>query len=243
MRLKKCMIIASGIAILSISTSFSSFATELIGFEAPSGTTTSVEVLESLGDDDGVGEQAAAEEAVKSIKDTQEAKTAQTAQDTAASNTESVGPVATQTASDDSTSGPGAVKKGKEVSASSTDVGDSREKLKAFALSLVGNRYVYGGTNPSTGFDCSGFTKYVYKHALGIDLLRSSAMQATMGREVSLSELEVGDLLIYARSGRINHVSMYIGDGRIVHAATSKTGVITDRLEYRTPIKAIRIVE
>lgn len=234
MRLKKCMIIASGIAILSISTSFSSFATELIGFEAPSGTTTSVEVLESLGDDDGVEDTA------------QEAGSAQgtkAAQDTVVSNTENIGPVASKTTNDDSTSGPGAVKKENEVSTSSTSASDSREKLKAFALSLVGNRYVYGGTNPSTGFDCSGFTKYVYKHALGIDLLRSSAMQATMGREVSLGELEVGDLLIYARSGRINHVSMYIGDGRIVHAATSKTGVITDRLEYRTPIKAIRIVE
>lgn len=239
MRLKKCMIIASGIAILSISTSFSSFATELIGFDAPSGTTTSVEVLESLGDDDGVEDTAQEAESTQEIKTAQETKATQ---DQATSNTENVGPVASKTTNDDATSGPGA-KKTEEVGETSGDAEQSREKLKAFALSLVGNRYVYGGTNPSTGFDCSGFTKYVYKNALGIDLLRSSAMQATMGREVSLGELEVGDLLIYARSGRINHVSMYIGDGRIVHAATSKTGVITDRLEYRTPIKAIRIVE
>ena len=86
--------------------------------------------------------------------------------------------------------------------------------VAGFAKKLVGTRYVYGGTSPRTGFDCSGFVRYVYAH-FGLALPHSSYAQYALGRRVARSALRPGDLVFFDGLG---HVGMYIGNGQFVHA-------------------------
>lgn len=100
------------------------------------------------------------------------------------------------------------------------------------ALSFVGYPYVYGGSSPK-GFDCSGFTSYIYKQ-FGYSLNRTCSGQLDNGTPVSMSELQPGDLVIFKKyassSGRASHVGIYIGGGEFVHASTAKVGVIVNKL-------------
>jgi len=92
---------------------------------------------------------------------------------------------------------------------------------------LLGIRYKYGGTDEN-GFDCSGFTGYVFA-AFGIDLPRDSRSQAGLGVKIDKSELRIGDLVFFNTDGkRISHVGIYIGDGKMAHASTSQGTTITD---------------
>jgi cell wall-associated NlpC family hydrolase len=90
------------------------------------------------------------------------------------------------------------------------------------ALAQVGDAYVYGASGPDA-FDCSGLTQYAYS-AAGVSLPHSSRSQAGMGRAVSVSELQPGDLLFYYSP--TSHVAMYIGNGQMVHASTSSKPVM-----------------
>ena len=112
-----------------------------------------------------------------------------------------------------------------------------RQQVVDYALSFVGGRYVWGGTDPHTGADCSGFTGYILRNAGGVAISRSSAEQAGEGRTVSAENMQPGDLLFYAKGGGVNHVAMYIGNGQIVHASSSKTGIIVSAWNYRTPVR------
>lgn len=104
-----------------------------------------------------------------------------------------------------------------------------------YALQFVGNPYVWGGTNLVTGADCSGFTQSVYGH-FGISIPRTSGEQAHFGKVIAYEDMEPGDLICYS-----GHVSMYIGDGRIVHAASAKAGIcVTDDPAYRTIVSIRR---
>ncbi len=90
------------------------------------------------------------------------------------------------------------------------------------AQSLVGVKYTYGGTSPETGFDCSGFTQYVFG-SFGIKLERVAADQAKQGVEVKQEELLPGDLVFSDTDGgnnNINHVGIYIGDGKFISATS-----------------------
>ena len=118
----------------------------------------------------------------------------------------------------------------------------ARNQVVELALQLVGSRYVYGGNDPRTGVDCSGFTSYVMKHGAGVQLNRSSRGQASQGRAVSAAEIRPGDLVFYSSGGRINHVALYIGNGQVVHASTEKTGVKISNWNYREPTKIIRVL-
>lgn len=100
--------------------------------------------------------------------------------------------------------------------------------IVATAKKYLGYKYVYGGSSPSTGFDCSGFTSYVFKQH-GITLNRTSAGQYSNGVAVSRSNLQPGDLVMFGKSS-ITHVAIYIGGGQIIHASTPSTGVRIDSL-------------
>lgn len=123
-------------------------------------------------------------------------------------------------------------------SASNSSAGTSNaslgQQIASYAQQFVGNPYVYGGTSLTNGADCSGFVQSVYKN-YGISLPRTSGEQGASGRAVgSLSEAQPGDLLWYS-----GHIAIYIGNGQIVHASTSKTGIIISNATYR-PILSIR---
>ena len=100
--------------------------------------------------------------------------------------------------------------------------------IVATAKKYLGYNYTYGGSSPSTGFDCSGFTSYVFKQH-GISLNRTAAGQYSNGVAVSRANLQPGDLVMFGKSG-INHVAIYIGGGKIIHASTPSTGVRIDSL-------------
>lgn len=117
-----------------------------------------------------------------------------------------------------------------------------RSQVVDFALQFVGNPYVYGGTDPNTGADCSGFTSYVLRHAAGVSLSHSSTAQSGEGRAVSVEEMKPGDLLFYSNGFRINHVALYAGNGQVVHASTKKTGIKTSPWNYRTPVKIVSVI-
>lgn len=117
-----------------------------------------------------------------------------------------------------------------------------RRDIADYALQFVGNRYVYGGSDPNYGVDCSGFTRYVLQHAANISLPHSSTSQSRYGEKISVSELRPGDLIFYGGSGYINHVALYIGDGNIVHASSAKTGIKVSKYDYRSPVKMINVL-
>jgi cell wall-associated NlpC family hydrolase len=92
----------------------------------------------------------------------------------------------------------------------------------------VGVPYVWGGNTPAGGFDCSGFTKYVFAKQ-GIQLPRTSREQARVGQGIALDfgAFAPGDLLLFAEPGEaISHVAIYVGDGQIIHAS-SAAGEVT----------------
>ena len=116
-----------------------------------------------------------------------------------------------------------------------------RSQLVNYALQFVGNRYVWGGTSLTNGVDCSGFTMRVMEK-FGVSLPHYSGSQAQMGKKVTSATMKPGDLIFYAGSnGKVNHVAIYIGNGRIVHAASRRSGIKTSTWNYRTPV-AIRIM-
>ena len=90
-----------------------------------------------------------------------------------------------------------------------------------YAKRFRGVRYVYGGSSPRSGFDCSGFVRYVYAH-FGVSLAHSSYAQFGLGHRVGRASLRPGDLVFFDGLG---HVGIYIGNGRFIHAPHSGTRV------------------
>jgi cell wall-associated NlpC family hydrolase len=129
-----------------------------------------------------------------------------------------------------------------EVKNKADDAVDFRQSIANYGLQFVGGRYAYGGSDPRTGVDCSGFTRYVLQHAAGINLSRSSGGQASQGRAISADQMRPGDLLFYGSSRAINHVAMYIGNGQVVHSSTYSTGIKTSPWNYRAPVKIVNVI-
>ena len=113
----------------------------------------------------------------------------------------------------------------------------SHDDMVVVALSLIGTPYKYGGVSPDTGFDCSGLVQYILSLSSPITLPRSAAEMFSEGRghRITLDELKAGDLLFFriGRSKRINHVAVYIGEQRFVHAPSTGNVVRVDKLNNR----------
>jgi len=105
--------------------------------------------------------------------------------------------------------------------------GASGQAVADFALQYVGYPYVYAGEGPHA-FDCSGFTMYVVRETLGIDITHDMFTQVGMGRSVSKGELQPGDLVFFQNTFRdgLSHAGIYIGGGQFVHAENERTGVV-----------------
>ncbi len=95
-------------------------------------------------------------------------------------------------------------------------------KLTSYARDLIGTPYKYGGTSPKTGFDCSGFVDYVFRHTAGISLPHTAQQISKRGVPVKSSQLREGDLVFYDTNHQAySHVGIYLGDDRFVHAPSS----------------------
>ena len=127
------------------------------------------------------------------------------------------------------------------TSTSSSSTSTSASKVISYAKKLLGKPYVWGAQGPN-GFDCSGFTYYVYKNAAGITLPRTSSQQSRYGTAVSKSNLKPGDLVFFDTSGPNNggvtHVGMYIGNGQFIHAASGQGRVVINDLNSSYYVKA-----
>lgn len=108
-----------------------------------------------------------------------------------------------------------------------------RQAVVDFALQFEGNPYVYGGTSLTNGADCSGFVMSVFAN-FGYSLPRVAADQCAASTRKDISQLEPGDLVFYG-NGYIDHVALYIGDGKIIHASGAATGIKISNYDYQQP--------
>lgn len=122
------------------------------------------------------------------------------------------------------------------VASLAADTSDLRKTLISMAMQLRDIRYVRGGRDPSTGFDCSGFVRYVFAHAVGLDLPTNSASQFLAGLKVDRSDMKPGDLVFFRTAGkrgqgRVSHVGIYIANGQFIHSPSRGKTVRVDSLD------------
>ncbi|WP_097015942.1 C40 family peptidase [Anaerocolumna aminovalerica] len=128
-------------------------------------------------------------------------------------------------------------------SSSSNYSGNSSLRLNIvnYATRFLGNPYVWGGTSLTNGADCSGFTQSVFRDN-GVSIPRDSRSQAAGGSTISINNIQAGDLIFYSRNGVINHVAIYMGNGKVIHASSPETGIRITNYNYRQPVKAVRYI-
>jgi cell wall-associated NlpC family hydrolase len=111
---------------------------------------------------------------------------------------------------------------------------DKCKRITSLAKTKLGKKYVWGASGNKNTYDCSSFVKYVYKKQ-GIELPRTSIMQSKVGKYVKRDELQKGDLIFFdtskKRKGYVNHVGIYIGDNKFIHASSAKKKVVITSLE------------
>lgn len=120
-----------------------------------------------------------------------------------------------------------------------------RRAIVDYALQYEGYRYVHGGRSLANGTDCSGFTCYIYAD-FGYSISRTPDGQyGKAGRAISYEEIQPGDIICYSSNGgkSCTHVALYIGDGKIIHAANSRKGVIIGRADYDTIIGIRNVID
>jgi len=102
-------------------------------------------------------------------------------------------------------------------------------KIENYAKKMLGKKYVWGATGPKC-YDCSGFTQKVYRKVAGVKLPRVSYLQAKVGKRISFKKLKQGDMVFFdtekKRTGRVNHVGIYLRDGNFIHASSGGKKVI-----------------
>lgn len=130
-------------------------------------------------------------------------------------------------------------KKPSTTSSSSSSSSSSKgQQVVNYAKQFLGNPYVYGGNSLTRGTDCSGFTKLIYQK-FGKTIPRNSTSQRSAGKSVSWSNKKAGDLICY-----YGHVAIYMGNNKVIHASSAKTGIkTTSPANYRSVACVRRIVE
>ncbi|MGW3950095.1 C40 family peptidase [Streptomyces sp. NPDC004752] len=126
------------------------------------------------------------------------------------------------------------------VSTGSSTATGSAATVISFVKAQVGKAYVSGATGPSA-YDCSGLVQTAFKQ-VGISLPRVSQDQSTAGTQVSLSNLQPGDILYWGGAGSAYHVGVYVGDGMFVGAQNPSSGVVERPLSYDPPSGAVRVL-
>jgi len=113
------------------------------------------------------------------------------------------------------------------------NISDVRKALIGLAMNLRDIRYVRGGRDPSTGFDCSGFVRYVFAHAIGMQLPTNSASQFLSGLKVARADMKPGDLVFFRTHGKrnISHVGISISNGQFIHSPTTGQSVQVSSLD------------
>lgn len=122
------------------------------------------------------------------------------------------------------------------------NISSLRSQIVGYALQFEGNPFAYGGCSLTKGADCSGFVQAVFK-SQGINLPRTSKQQAIGGKNIPLSDIKPGDLIFYNKNGEINHVAIYIGNKKIIHASNPKSGIKISKYNYRKPFKAVSYLD
>ena len=103
---------------------------------------------------------------------------------------------------------------------------DTAQEILLNALSLTGVKYKYGGKSPETGFDCSGFVKYVFEQAANLTLPHGARAISQLGQQIPVEQLQPGDLVFFnTLKTAFSHVGIYVGEGRFIHAPSSGGGI------------------
>jgi cell wall-associated NlpC family hydrolase len=111
-------------------------------------------------------------------------------------------------------------------------VSEQGNEVALYAMGMIDTGYQFGGKNPEAGLDCSGMVSYIYKQALGRKITGSAAHMARMGKAIRPEALRPGDLVFFNTLNRpFSHVGVYIGDGRFIHAPSSKGKVRIERMD------------
>jgi len=117
----------------------------------------------------------------------------------------------------------------------------SESSVIAYASNFLGTPYLWGGTSPSTGFDCSGFTQYVYRH-FGISVGRTTYDQINDGVQVSRSNLKAGDLVFFGTAGNPHHMGIYVGNNTYIHAPRTGDVIKVSPMTRKDYITARRVM-
>lgn len=126
------------------------------------------------------------------------------------------------------------------ASTSTSTATGSAAAVISFVKAQIGKSYVLGASGPSA-YDCSGLVQAAFKQ-IGISLPRVSQDQSTAGTQVSLSNLQPGDILYWGSAGSAYHVAVYVGDGMFVGAQNPSTGIVEKPLSYDPPTGAVRVL-
>ncbi len=118
------------------------------------------------------------------------------------------------------------------VSDSNTESLSQGMNLVSEANKYIGTPYRWGGTSPQTGFDCSGFVQFIFRHALNIKLPRLPIDMSRLGERINREELAPGDLVFFnTRGGNFTHVGIYVSDSQFIHAPRPRTRVTVSRMD------------
>lgn len=114
------------------------------------------------------------------------------------------------------------------------EIAAKRDNIIFFSLGLIDTGYRFGGKNPEAGLDCSGMVSYVFREAADLRVSGSAADIAKRGREIDKRDLRPGDLVFFNTLGRsFSHVGIYIGNGKFIHAPSSRGKVRIERMDNR----------